>query len=221
MNHHRDDYDDMHGLSDDQVERFFRSGWVALTYAVAAVIIFGSLAFLASKAEGAAPTCPWDAACLSWAAPTQYVDGTALPASSIASYTVEAAATSAGPWTLVATVTAPTTAYQRRPVSGSQTYRVNAVLVSGATSAPSGSVTDVTTEPAPNAPIVTVAGTGYRMDLGNLNQIKIAAIGIVPIGIVCKSDNVNGLNVIDRAQLKLDPGKALPKQVLAKCSSQG
>lgn len=163
-------------------------------------------------------SCPWDASCISWTVPTQYTDGSPLPASSIASYMIEVATSAAGPWTPIATVPAPATTYQRRPVSGTNIYRVTVVLTSGITSSPSNADDDVTVEPPPNAPIVTVAGTGYRLDLQTIGKIKIAAIGLVPIGILCsKSDTAMGLNLIDRNKLKLDPGKAMPHQVLAKC----
>lgn len=161
--------------------------------------------------------CQWDASCISWTVPTQYTDGSPLPASSIASYMIEAATSAAGPWTPIATVPAPATTYQRRPVSGTNIYRVTVVLTSGLTSEPSNADDDVTVEPPPNAPIVTVADTGYRMDLGYLNQIKIAAIGVVPVGYPCKTETVMGLHLVDRKALKLDPGVSLPKQVLAKC----
>lgn len=174
-------------------------------------------ALLLTAAAHAQSACPWDASCISWTVPTTYTDGSALPASSIASYKIEAAPAASGPWAVVATVPAPTTTYQRRPVSGTIYYRVTVVLASGTASDPSNAGPDITVEPKPNAPIVTVAGTGYRMDLGYLNQIKIVAIGIVPIDYPCKAETVMGLNLIDRKAVKLDPGASLPKQVLAKC----
>lgn len=174
-------------------------------------------ALLLSAAAHAQSACPWDASCISWTVPTQYTDGSALPASSIASYKVEAATNAAGPWTLIATVPAPAITYQRRPVTGTNWYRVTVVLVTAVMSVPSAADDDVTTEPQPNAPIVTVAGTGYRMDLGYVNQIKLSAIGIVPLDYPCKAETVMGLNLIDRKVLKLDPGVSLPKQVFAKC----
>lgn len=214
----RHDHD---GLTEAEIESFAGRGGTLLAYfaVILAVLVIG-LAITASV-FAATPACPWDAACLSWTAPTQYTDGTTLPATSIASYSIEAAGATAGPWTAVATVPATQTTYQRRPVSGSQWYRVSTVLVSGVTSAPAPAGPDVTVEPAPNAPIVTVAGTGYRLDLGYLNQIKTAAIGIVPLNTPCKPEGANGLNLVDRAKLKLDPGKTLPKQVLAKCEPVG
>jgi len=189
----------------------------SLRFTAGALTLFALAAVIVAEAQ--TPACPWDASCISWTPPTAYTTGEALPLSAIASYRIEAATASAGPWTALATVPAPTTTYQRRPVSGTNYYRVVAVLVGGPISAPGLSNPDATTQPAPNPPIVTVAGTGYRLDLGYYNQIKIAAIGLVPVGAPCLSFTAQGLNLIDRRLLKPDPGKSTPKQVLAKCGT--
>lgn len=211
--HNEDKSTTEEGLTVEQTKQFEQGGRWLLGY----FIVVGLVLAFAAFGANAQAACPWDASCISWIAPTQYTDGSTLPAASIASYKVEAAPNAAGPWMLIATVPAPATSYQRRPVSGTNFYRVSVVLVSGIVSGPSNAPSDVTTEPQPNAPIVTVAGTGYRLDLGYLNQIKLVAIGIVPLQIPCKIDGAMGLNLIDRAKLKLDPGKSLPKQVLANC----
>jgi len=167
---------------------------------------------LLSAAAHAQTACPWDASCLTWT--------DTVAASFIASYKIEMAPNASSPWTLIATVPGTVTSYQRSPVTGTNLYRVTRVMNDGQVT-PSNTATDVTAAPAP-APILTVAGTGYRQDLSYYNTIKISAVGIVPINIPCKADSAMGLNVIaDRNKLLLDPGKKRPNQVLAKCRAVG
>ncbi len=53
MNYHRSDYDDLGGLSDDQVNRYFTSGWIAFIYVVIVACALAAMAMYGQPADAA------------------------------------------------------------------------------------------------------------------------------------------------------------------------
>ena len=68
------------------------------------------------------------------------------------------------------------------------------------------------------ASLQVVEPTAYKLDLGYANQLKVRAIGTVPLGTQCTPFTAMNLNVIAYRQLAVLPaGTARPLQVFAKC----
>lgn len=186
--------------------------------AIGAVLIAVAL-MVAERAE-AQTACEWDSDCITWTLPAKYVTGEALDPARIESYRLETATTAAGPWTTLATIAAPARAYKRRPVSGTNYYRVSVVLTSAVTSDPSVVGSSTAVEPKPESPsLLIVENIGYQLNLGSNNRIYFSRVGSVPIGRECQEGmDVMGKSVIkSRDWLVLDAGKTRPRQVFATC----
>lgn len=192
------------------------------------LLLVACLFALVLRAEAA--TCEWNADCITWKPPTTYTDNTPLDATQIASYKLETATAAAGPWTLLATINAPTTAYKSQPVSGTKYYRVSVTLKSGKTGAPFMGAPTTTVEPLPG-PVLelqVVDNRAYRLDIGYSNQLRVSLIGKIPVGTLCKDQAVVAwspaeeitvaLNVVAYRQFAvIDSGKSRPLAVLANC----
>jgi hypothetical protein len=165
-------------------------------------------------------TCAWNQDCLQWNRPTQYVDGTTLAASDIASYEVEASLVGSSTWTKVGTTTAPVQGFVRNGIKANEVwqYRVSVILVSGQRSAPSVvQVAPATVEPAPNPPVLkTVDTLAYEINK-TTDALALSAVGTIDLGVTCKPQyDANGLNVVPRDLVKFKTSTR-PLVVVAKC----
>lgn len=146
--------------------------------------------------------CSWPAdtsARLSWTAPTQYTDGTALPSGDLAAYRIYHG-TSASNLTLHATVPAPALTYTHTGLStGTHYWAASAVVQSGAESARSATVSKAIAAAQtasasvrvaiPGAPTLTVQQTvAYDVKLTGFKYALGKAIGTVPLGTECHTD---------------------------------
>jgi hypothetical protein len=113
------------------------------------------LLFAVIGAATAQTACPWNADCITWKpSDLKYTTGETFPATELASYRIETATSTAGPWTVVANVLPPAVTYTRQPVSGTNYYRVIVVLKGGAIAAPSNVDDSVTVQPSPNPVVI-------------------------------------------------------------------
>lgn len=204
--------------------------WMQLLVYGAFLVLLAAL--IASRAD-AQTACPWDADCLSWTIATTRIDGSALEASKIASHRLEIATSATGPWTVLATVPMPATTYQRRPVSGTNYYRIVTVLHTGLTSDPSAAVNSTVVEPKPNPAVLQVVdNVGYQINLGSRNKFSLSRVASIPLGKECiatmsATDPYRTVHVIkDRLWAVMDPDPRKPgefykrpNQVWAKCGA--
>lgn len=175
---------------------------------------------------------------LSWTAPTQNTDGT--PLTDLAGYRI-AHGTASNALTQTIDVTPPSvTDYDVQGLpAGPRYFAVRAYNAKGAESSNSNIATKIiVTTPAqtvtaecsinvtkqPSAPtLLTIEPTAYRLDLGYANQVKVAAVGTVPLGSPCKVQNILGAPVtvlMDRNVAIIAPGKSRPLAVLANCRDE-
>lgn len=171
-----------------------------------------------ARAQGA---CKWNEDCLSWTWSGLYTDGSAVPVSNFANYTIETAKAASGPWAVLAVITNQATkSYVRTGVSGTNYYRVTVKTTGGAVSVPSAVGQSVTVEPLPEpVELLIVDSVGYQINLGSNNRIYFSRVGTVPIGRECNEGmTAMGKHVIrSRDWLVLDAGKTRPRQVFATC----
>ena len=164
-------------------------------YAVAAAILVWAIAD-AAWAGGAT---------LSWQAPTQYDNNTAIPATgtgALSGYTVEygqcASATAAWPATVsTLSVTAPATTVTVNNLIDGQGYcfRVKALTNNGGVSSPSNMGFKLVPALAPKPPVLlTVDTVAYSVaaDWASFKFVKSQAVGTVNLGTACASQNVGG-----------------------------
>lgn len=157
---------------------------------------------------------PWNTDVLSWTAPTLCSDGSPVVGNcDITGYKIETASSTTGTWsTLTTTIGSVTTYTAANLAAGSHCYRVSAVAASG-TGAASDPVCATATPPVPGK--VTVDSVAYEIQKSNDN-LKLAAVGTVPLGIACKDQDANGLNVVPRAQVTVS-GSSKPSVMVARC----
>lgn len=167
-------------------------GWMITTLIFLAVLLLFSATAGAQSSSTCAtsPTvvCAWNEDCLEWARPTTYTDNSPLAATDIASYVVESAPVGSTTWTQLGTVTAPVQGYKRTGLRHGEAYqyRVIAVLKSNVRSAPSNVCNHVTTEPAPNPPVLkTVEANAYEIKTNSTGSLVATRIGLVPVGTSC------------------------------------
>ena len=103
-----------------------------------------------------AQAVPWNEDRLTWTLATTCQDGSPASACPLTAVRVETGPSATGPWTTLATLSGTATTYTRTGApAGTNWYRVVAVAATG--SAASNAVSAVTTPPAPNPPVLTVA----------------------------------------------------------------
>lgn len=160
-------------------------------------------------------------AALSWRAPTQNTDGSAL--TNLAGYRIYYG-TSSGALTQTIQIANPSTTSHIVEHLGAGTYyfAVRAYTTAGQESGNSNVASKTISGPTiPNPPtnLTVVQTTAFRLNLGYANKVQLARIGTVPLGTACDgSMPVLGVHVIkDRHKVKLDAGKSKPLAVLAKC----
>lgn len=150
---------------------------------------------------------------LSWAAPTQNTDGS--PLTNLAGYRV---LYGPSPTTLNQTAQVTSTSFTVPNLApGTWYFAVRAYTTSGVESANSNLASKVIPPTVPNPPtaLKVIETTAYRLDLGYADQVKIAKIGTVPLGIACKEARYAELNLVPRVSLSTTGSR--PLQVWAKC----
>ena len=136
-----------------------------------------------------APTIYAGEARVSWTAPTQRVDGTALD--NLAGYRV-LWGTASRDYIQSAVVTVPTTTYTVTDLpEGTHYFAVTAFDADGLESAYSAEVSKViqgtTVPPIPPDGLVVIAETAYAL-VQTLDRIALVAVGTVPAGTACDPD---------------------------------
>jgi hypothetical protein len=96
------------------------------------LFVLSALCFWAAPSQADAASCEWNADCISW-----NYDKIGGPPDGIVSYRIETAKAASGPWTAVTTIAAPTMAYKRSAVAGTNYYRVITNYIDGLASEPS------------------------------------------------------------------------------------
>lgn len=184
---------------------------------------------------------------LSWTAPTENTDGT--PLTTLAGYNISygQAATALNQTINISNATARS--YVVSGLSGGTWYfTVRAFTTTGAESANSNiaskdlgimdpgspgipiqqwsKTVSIDVNAQPQAPVLTVAALEvYRPNTGYKGQLKVDRIGqFTVLGQICvPGQSMNGFNVVKistpTSLIKLDPGKAWPMQILARCTA--
>lgn len=209
------------GLTVNQTKPKGDARWV-LSLLFLVLVVYGLLAFAVSKAAPPNPL-PWDTDYYSWIAPTVCADGSALPNCVVIGYDIQTSATVSGPWTVAGSVASNVLEFIKTAVAvGPHCYRAIANSTAGA-GPPANALCSTTVRPQvpPGPPVsVTIDTVAYKLDLGYANQIKVAQIGTVPLGLACKPNMyAMGLNVLsDRSKVTLTPGTtSRPLTTLGKC----
>lgn len=188
-----------------------------LKWAVAAAIVLLIAVYLPGKAFGATAE-------VSWTAPTEREDGTALSAGEIGGYDMEwglcagdKQLESLGP-VLAHTVTLP------EPSFGEWCFSVRTRDTDGLLSAFAGPVTKVIKAPPKPPELQTVVTIAYEAKIHPVQGLVAGrAVGWVPLGTACRGDE-NGLPFVGPDLYAIDPGAvAYTKQpkselILARCA---
>lgn len=202
----------------------------AILIRVAELLMVTGLCALAitgwSKANAAPPNpLPWNSDYLAWTPQGCTFPAGGQTADCTKSFDIEYSDGCTGTYKPLVSAAPTLREYLRNNVpAGSNCYRMKASALDGGTdSAYSAPITAVTIPPVqPNPPIFTVDKVAYRMDLGNYNQIKVVAIGTVPLGKECVPQKILGVNIPvlkNRDWAVLPSGVARPKQVLVTCKA--
>lgn len=169
-------------------------------------------------------------AVLTWLAPTQYTDGTALSAADLTAFRVYRG-TSSTSLSRIAEVPGTARTYTATGLAaGTHYFAVTAVITSGTESAFSGigsktasagtAITDTqsVTVRVAQPPVLTVQQTtAYRMRT-SVDGFEFVALGTVPLGTACDERDVAGYHMVQRANVTLaNRFDTLPLVVFAKC----
>lgn len=154
------------------------------------VALLGLIALAARNAEAATVN-------VSWAHPTQYVDGTPLPVADVKETRVEVGtcgptAGSMGTVEATRTVAGPATSTSV-DVPGFGAKCARAYTVSKYDTVSEASVVATRTYPAPNPrpPVVTIATTAYELREDRVEGVRLGrAVGTVPLGTACEPEPV-------------------------------
>lgn len=155
---------------------------------------------------------------LTWTAPTQRTDGSALV---VAKYNLYRATSAAGLATATPiAITAPATSYTDATAPGGTTqfYAMTALDAAGIESVQTNPVSAVVPVAKPNPPSGVTVGAIVAYDVvKQANKYVLLAVGSVPNGVSCDmTQGVNGLNVVPTAAVTWF-GTVRPPVVVAQC----
>ena len=156
---------------------------------------------------------------LTWTAPTNRTDGSAL--TNLASYNVYRAASATGPWTSIANVPAPAAGSTDAAAPGGATsyYAVTAVDANGVESAKTTAVSAAVpvSPPMPPTGLTVGAITAYTFEK-QADRLAFLAVGTIPLGTACDTTQpVGAYYVVPRAKVTWF-GSVQPPLVVAQCS---